>query len=531
MSDAINILLVDDEQKNLDSLAAILDNADYRLLRAQDADAALKLLLDHEVAAILLDIKMPGISGFELAKIVKATKRYRNIPIVFLTAYHLDDEDVLSGYGAGAVDYLTKPLKPEIVRHKVAVFAELFVKTRALAELNERLEQRVKERTADLEKSEEALRLGNKAKDEFIATLSHELRNPMAALRMGLDLLARYVTPSPNSTKTLETINRQLVHLVRLVDDLLDLSRISRGVIELRKESVDLVGLCREAVESHRSAAGPRSFAFELAGPEKVMAVVDPARITQIIDNLLQNAIKFTPVDGKISVRLKKEADAAVVQVVDSGRGVPPEDLERVFQMFTRLDGGHASSQPSLGIGLAVGRRLAQLHQGTLVAQSEGPNRGATFTLRLPYTGASAAEAAAPPQPAVTPPDVPALDVLVVEDNEDVALMLVEWLKLMGHRVSVAQTGAEGVRLVEEQQPQVVLCDLGLPELDGLQVCRQVRALPLPRQPWMVALSGWGRDVDRERTRQAGFDNHLVKPVAAEELAELLRYSSRPRAR
>src|SRR6187455_498540 len=187
----INILLVDDEQRNLDVLEVILDDPRYRVLRADDADKALRLLLEHEIAAIVLDIKMPGVSGFELAKLIKGTKKYREIPIVFLTAYMVGDQDVIAGYGAGAVDYLTKPVNPLILRHKVAVYAELFRKTRALAELNENLEERVRERTAELERSEQALRETNAKKDQFIAVLSHELRNPLAPLRFGLGILSK----------------------------------------------------------------------------------------------------------------------------------------------------------------------------------------------------------------------------------------------------------------------------------------------------------------------------------------------------
>ncbi|HEX2878932.1 MAG TPA: response regulator, partial [Polyangiaceae bacterium] len=186
MMDAVNILLVDDEARNLDALEALLDGMGNTLLRASDADEALKMLLEYDVAAIILDIKMPGTSGFELAKIIKGTRRFRQIPILFLTAYMVDDRDVITGYGAGAVDYLTKPVNPEIVRHKVSVYADLFRKTRLLEELNGRLEARVRERTADLEKSEAALRAADRKKDEFIAVLAHELRNPLAPLRFGL---------------------------------------------------------------------------------------------------------------------------------------------------------------------------------------------------------------------------------------------------------------------------------------------------------------------------------------------------------
>jgi DNA-binding response OmpR family regulator len=258
MGAPVDILLVDDEPRNLDALEAILADPAYRLLRAGDADGALRLLLDHDVAAIILDIKMPGVSGFELARIIKDTKRFRETPIVFLSAYMVEDQDVIAAYGAGGVDYLTKPVNPQILRHKVAVFAELYRKTRELAELNkqlaglnEKLEMRVKERTAKLQESEAALRKGATQKDEFLAILAHELRNPLAPLRMGVGLLLRHpAIPSlPQVTRTLARMSRQLDQLVRLIDDLLDVSRISRGLLDLKRDNVDLAAVVRSVIE------------------------------------------------------------------------------------------------------------------------------------------------------------------------------------------------------------------------------------------------------------------------------------------
>src|ERR1700733_6811855 len=256
-TDSIDVLLVDDEPRNLDALEAVLEGDGYRLHRAEDADRALRVLLDRDVAAIILDIKMPNVNGIELARIIKGTKRFRQIPILFLTAHMVDDSDVITGYSAGAVDYLTKPFNPTILRHKIAVFADLFRSRRALAELNDQLEERVKERTAELERSEAALRQAARQKDEFLAVLAHELRNPLAPLRTGLDLLIQ-LSPSPASStavvgRTLAAMNRQLDHIVRLIDDLLDVSRISRGMLELKKERTDLSAVVHGAVETLRA--------------------------------------------------------------------------------------------------------------------------------------------------------------------------------------------------------------------------------------------------------------------------------------
>ena len=521
----IDILLVDDESRNLDVLEAILADPAYRLIRADDADRALRLLLENDVAAIVLDIKMPGVSGLELAQVIKNTKRFRQIPIVFLTAYLLDDQHVIAGYGAGAVDYLTKPVNPQILRHKIAVFAELFRKTRQLAELNEQLEARVKARTSDLERSEAALRAAGAQKDEFLAVLAHELRNPLAPLRTGLDLLLRSKEGGQISEKTLATMSRQLDHMVRLIDDLLDISRISRGLFELKKEGIVLGPIIESTIESSRPLfeRSKQHLSGELAGD--ISAHADPTRVAQIVTNLLTNASKFTPEGGQVAVSLTLDEGRAVVRVKDSGAGVAADQLERIFGMFARIERPGFAAQSGLGIGLALSRRLAEMHGGTLNAASAGEGQGTTFVLSLPALPRSAAAVAPAAGEASTgsSPRANGTKVVIIEDNADVAEMLRMLLESMGHTVSLASTGHCGIDLVQSAQPDVVLCDLGLPELSGVEVCRRVRALPGVVQPVMVAVTGWGREEDRRQTREAGFQYHLVKPVTIDSLDKVFR--------
>jgi len=525
----IDILLVDDEPRNLDALEAILSGRGYRLLRAEDADRTLRLLLENDVAAIIMDIKMPGVSGFELAQMIKNTKRFRETPIVFLTAYMVDDQHIIAGYGAGAVDYLTKPVNPEILRHKVAVFADLFRKTRQLAELNDKLEERVRERTADLEKSEAALRAAAGQKDEFLAVLAHELRNPLAPLRTGLDMLIRRQAGGPASARTLGIMDRQLEHMVRLIDDLLDISRISRGSLELKKERVDLATLVRSTSESAAHLFERRSQPLAIDVPEVIEADVDPVRVAQILTNLLHNAAKFTPDGRDIRVELRRDGEKAVIRVVDSGAGMPRDQLERVFDMFTRVVRPGVAAEGGLGIGLALARRLAEMHGGTLTASSPGSGLGTTFSLTLPVRPAAVAAEGAPASAtaagdgASAVQEMSPLKIVVIEDSEAIAETLMEWLEDLGHRVWVAHTGQSGLELVREARPRIVFCDLGLPGMDGLDVCRSIRALSTNDQPVMVAMTGWGRDDDRRRTNEAGFDHHLVKPVAADKLYAVLR--------
>jgi signal transduction histidine kinase len=526
MDEPINILLVDDEARNLDALEVILEDPAYKLLRAEHADAALRELLHHDVAAIVLDIKMPGVSGFELANLIKGTKRFRQIPILFLTAYHLEDEDVLAGYGAGAVDYLSKPIKAPILRHKIAAFADLYRKTRALAELNNTLELRVKERTEELELSETALRNANTAlrdanrqKDQFLATLAHELRNPLAPLRTGLDILMQQPEPPPATSRVLGAMNRQLDHMVRLIDDLLDVSRISRGMLELRREPSDLASVIRNAIESARPFIEAKKQNVVFDNRSEIRADVDPTRIAQIVGNLLHNASKFSAFGARIDIELATEGGDAAINVVDRGIGIPPSEIERAFDMFAQVRGTPAAGGSGLGIGLALARRLAELHGGKLLATSEGDGRGSTFTLTLNGV-ASVAAAPAAAQPARSTANGK-LAIVVIEDNDDAADTLAMWLENMGHSVQVARTGPEGLELVRSSRPQLVLCDVGLPGMDGVEVCRHVKALPAT-PPVMVALTGWGMDADRKRTREAGFDHHLVKPVAPDKLRDIL---------
>jgi signal transduction histidine kinase len=539
MPSPVKILLVDDESRNLDALEAILSDPAYQLLRAEDAEQALRLLLDHDVAAIVLDIKMPGVSGFELARMIKNTKRFRETPIVFLTAYLVDDEDVIAGYGAGGVDYLTKPLNPIILRHKVGVFADLYRKTRELAavnaelaKLNERLEERVLERTAELQKSEAEVRAAGVQKDEFLAVLAHELRNPLAPLRTGLDLLLRHQSKAeaaPPVARALSAMNRQLDHMVRLIDDLLDVSRISRGLLELKRERVELSAVLKSTIEGVRPFFERRNHVLSAQISGEIQAEADHTRIAQILTNLLHNAAKFTPANGSIRIELTEEGGNAVFRVTDSGAGIRSDQLERVFDMFARIERPGVSAEPGLGIGLALARRLADMHGGRLSVSSPGEGQGTTFTLQIPAIApvvATASEARAAPDAPMAP-----LDIVVVEDNQDIAEVLVTWLESLGHRVAVAHTGEDGVEAIRQHRPDLAVCDLGLPDIDGVDVCRRVRALSGASQPVMVALTGWGRDEDLRATKEAGFDHHLVKPVAPDKLHALLQNVSEARVR
>jgi CheY-like chemotaxis protein len=316
-------------------------------------------------------------------------------------------------------------------------------------------------------------------------------------------------------------MNRQVDHMVRLIDDLLDVSRISRGLLELKREPLDLGAIVAAAVESVRSWFEKRDQQVSVEIAEALFVDADPTRIAQIVTNLLHNAAKFTSKGGSIRIEALREGDQTFVRVSDSGAGIRPDQIERVFDMFARVERPGVAAEPGLGIGLALARRLAEMHGGALMLESEGEGRGATFTLRLPLSAGPAASETRPldlgPAAATAP-----LNVVVVEDNEDIAAVLVDWLRELGHTVALAHTGEGGLDLIRTTRPDLVICDLGLPDLDGLGVCRRVREQPPESQPIMVALTGWGRAEDLRLSKEAGFDRHLVKPVAPRALVAVL---------
>jgi len=359
------------------------------------------------------------------------------------------------------------------------------------------------------------LREADRRKDEFIATLSHELRNPLAPLRNALHLLrlqgADIDGPLANVHGLME---RQVNHLVRLVDDLLEMSRISRGVFELRSERLALAAVVQGAVDSCMPLlrdAG-HTLALDLP-PEPLWVQGDPVRLAQIVGNLLNNAARYTPAGGRIQVSARSDEGQAVVSVRDNGQGFEPEAAERMFEMFSR---GPQSN--GLGIGLALSRSLATMHGGTLAASSAGPGQGAEFSLRLPIAEAPA-EAQGAPAPASP---MAALRILVADDNQDAGDTLEMLLTHLGAQVRVVRNGADALAEFQGFDPDVVLLDIGMPGMDGYETARAIRARHAGHPAALVALTGWGQEQDRQRSREAGFDHHLVKPADIEALQALL---------
>jgi signal transduction histidine kinase/ActR/RegA family two-component response regulator len=364
-----------------------------------------------------------------------------------------------------------------------------------------------------------ALQNADRRKDEFLATLAHELRNPLAPVRNSLHILRLAGAEDATVARVRAVMERQVDHLVRLVDDLMEVSRITRGKIELRRERTDLARVLRTAIETSQpllDAAG-HELAVELP-PGPLPLDADPVRLAQVFSNLFNNAAKYAERPGHIHVRATREDGQVAVSVRDEGIGIEPGMLAHVFEMFTQVDGTHRRSQGGLGIGLTLVRSLVQLHGGTVAAHSDGIGRGSEFTVRLPL--ATAALAQVPAREQAPAPPVP-LRVLVVDDNRDAADSLGVLLGFLGYSVEVAHDGAAALRVVERFHPALVLLDLGMPEMDGYEVARRLRAQPRWRDLVLVALTGWGQEEDRQRSREAGFDHHLVKPTDLDALQQL----------
>ena len=386
--------------------------------------------------------------------------------------------------------------------------------------------------TAALEEANAALRDADRRKDEFLASLAHELRNPLAAMRNAVELLDAPEGGGDGRARerrglARSVLRRQLAHLTHLVDDLLDLSRVTSSRLVLKKEAVALAEIVEAALETTRPALEARRHELSVAFPrESVLVEGDPVRLAQVVSNLLSNAAKYSPPGGRIELAVAADEVEAVVRVTDDGIGLAPRDLERVFGLFEQGSARPVDAE-GLGVGLALSRRLAQLHGGSLTATSAGPGHGSTFTLRIPRASAPEREAAptAPP-----PAPSPACRVLLVEDNADGARSLAELLSIAGHEVHVAPDGPSGLEAARTLLPDAVVLDVGLPGFDGYELARRLRAEPPLANVLLIALSGWaGRD-DRARSLEAGIDHHLVKPAGVSRLGELLAtVTTRPR--
>ena len=560
--DRVNILLVDDQPARLLTYQSILSGLGQNLVLAHSGTEALDKLLRDEFAVVLLDVSMPKMDGFEAAELIHAHPRFEKTPIIFVTGIHVSELDRLRGYKAGAVDYVAIPVVPEILRSKVAVLVELYCKRRELRELNrtlasankrlseanltlqaeknrelESLNATLQRANAELERAnrslqsevaerarvEQALHEADRNKDEFLAMLAHELRNPLAPIQNALQLM-RMKLSEPQSLWARQVIQRQLAALTRLVDDLLDVSRITRGKITLTREPVELDTLITRAVETIQPLIQERDHELTLQVPSESLRVNgDPTRLTQALGNVLGNAAKYTDRDGRIELLCARRGADIEIRVRDNGIGISAELLPRIFDLFTQLDHRSDYSSSGLGIGLALVRRLVEMHGGSITGQSAGAGGGSEFVLRLPLL-ADAGTRTEDEAEQLRSRDEPTVSrrILVADDNADALETLATVLRLRGHEVYSAPNGALALETAVRHMPEVALLDIGMPLLDGYEVARRIRAQEWGKAVTLVALTGWGQESDRRRSQEAGFDTHLVKPLDLEKLTALL---------
>jgi len=545
-----NVLVVDDDSNNLIALGAVLDGLGLGVTSARSGEEALRHLLRRNFAVILLDVNLPGLSGFETATLIRSRDRYKHLPIIFITGHSHEHVDVQRGYELGAVDYLFKPVVPNVLRAKVKVFVDLHDRTAEVARQAELLREaerveasrklQVERRRWEAEELRrqirherlvnEQLSEADRRKDEFIALLAHELRNPLVPLVTGLRLVSARAPTDPVIVEVRDKMERHVLHLKRLVDDLTDIARIRQGKLEMTRVPIDLCDVIEQAREMCRDVIGRRNQTLTLEGVEQPVPLhADPVRMTQVVCNLLNNASRYSSHGGRIWLRCGIEDDHAFVRVIDEGCGIKPQFIERVFDPFAQERKGGRG----LGLGLALVRQIVEKHGGSVEVASEGPGRGSEFMVTLPaYATWEHGDEVEPPPPPVPSPRTRSLRVVLVDDCVDIRELLGHLVGQWGHTVvGTAGTGRAAIEHVTKERPDVAVVDINLPDVDGYEVARRIRATLGDERPGLVALSGYGQERDQQLALDAGFDVMLVKPPDPAELRETLEKASRPRLR
>jgi PAS domain S-box-containing protein len=636
------ILLVDDQPARIVTYEAILAGLPVRTVRSSSGNEALQQLLKQDFAVILLDVNMPDMDGFEVARLIRGHPRLERTPIIFVTGFEVSTLDQLKGYEVGAIDYISVPIVPEILRSKVAVLVELHQRHRELQELNRALKdaraeldsqyagdmahqrsqyEAILSNTPDFayvfdlnhrftyanegllkmwgktreeaigknclelgyepwhaamhdreideivvtkkpirgevpfsgafgprnydylmvpvlgadgevaavagitrditerKQMEESLRESDRRKDEFIAMLAHELRNPLAPIRNAGELLSRLATDE-RQVALAGVLKRQTEQLSRLLDDLLEVARVTQDRIELRREIVAVQACVQMAVEAVEPMIKERGQRLSVTRQGlSIFVYADKARLTQCIANLLNNATRFTPADGDIRVNSRIEHNHAIIEVKDTGIGIADDLLPKLFDLFVQGQRSLDRSEGGLGIGLSVCKRLIEMHGGRVTGSSEGIGRGSTFAIQLPL----AKEEAAAYRESTPPASDAKRRILVVDDNRDAAESLAALLEMDGHEVKAVYTAEAGLEEVDLRNPDLVLLDIGLPRISGYEVVQRIKAAH--PQMSVVALSGYGSTEDKQRAAAAGFDAHLVKPVDFDVLRKLMNRS------
>ncbi|WP_395836698.1 response regulator [Archangium violaceum] len=506
ISASATILNVNDDEATRYLSTRTLTMAGYRVLEAATGEEALRLAEQERPDVVVLDVKLPDISGYEVCQRLRARPETASIAVMHTSATYVTPDKKVRGLEGGADAYLTEPFESE----------ELIATVRSLLRMR-RAEQELRRRAEQLTETD-------RRKDLFLAMLAHELRNPLAAITTAVGILERRTSVDPKDGRMVSIIQRQTNHLARLVDDLLDVSRITRGKVELRRLRVDLRGVLEQVLTTFHPLAEGRHLKLESRLPAMPLWMEgDTTRLEQVFTNLLDNATKYTDAGGSIQVRVELSpagdgSPGALVRVKDTGIGIRADVLPVVFELFSQADESLERTRGGLGIGLTLVHNLVEMHGGRVEAHSDGPGKGSEFVVWLPLLPAASVSE----QEVVRPTLVKRRrHILLVEDNADARQALQDLLETWGHRVEVAADGLRGLELAVQRTPELALVDIGLPGLDGYRVAAELRA-KMGHGIRLVALTGYGGTDDQSRARQAGFDLHLVKPVKPDELSRLL---------
>jgi signal transduction histidine kinase len=498
------VLNVNDHAANLYMVSKMLRNAGYRVAEARNGGEALAQIERERPALVVLDVRLPDMSGFEVCRKIRANPATHDIKVLHTSATFITTENKIEGLEAGADGYLTQPFEPQDLIATVRSLIRLYDAERVLLARNEEL------------------LAADRRKDEFLAMLAHELRNPLAAVQSGLPLLERFPARDEIETRTREIMKRQTSLLIQLVDDLLDVSRVTRGRIELHKADIDLVPLVAKVCDGIRERVlSSREQTLEVELPSRPIVIDgDPGRLEQILTNLLDNASKYSDPGTTITVTFVERDGRAVVSVRDRGIGIDAATLPTVFDLFAQAKTSLARSRGGLGIGLTLVRTLVEMHGGTIRAASAGLGKGTEMTLELPVRQAPARN----PTPPLSYPAIKEghRSVLLVDDNDDGRELLRSLCELDGHTVSEAPDGTTGVEAALSSPPDIAFIDIGLPGIDGYEVARRIKAQLDGTSPYLVALSGYGSAAHKQRAFEAGFDEHVAKPIASAHLRRLI---------
>jgi len=512
----VSILVVDDRADKLLAYEVMLAELNQDIVCARSGKEALRHLLQRDFAAILLDVNMPGLDGFETAALIRQRQRSETTPIIFVSAVNDTVSHISRGYSLGAVDYILTPVVPDILRAKIAVFVELFKKTEQIKRQAEERANLIREQATAEQARAEAER-ASAAKDRFLAMLSHELRTPLTPVLASVFCLEQENNLSEGLRESLQLIRRNVELEARLIDDLLDLTRISKGKVQLSFEIVDAHRLLRNALEICQSEIEQKKLELRTEfEANKVYLQADPARLQQIFWNLIKNAVKFTPNGGKLSVRTTNNGEGQFcVEVEDSGCGIDSELLPKVFHAFEQ---GADTQLGGLGLGLAISKALVEAHHGLINAQSDGRNQGARFTTLFPTC-----ERNTTPKPNDAPRSTSerrSVRLLLVEDHEDTNRSLTRLLRRRGYDVYPAYDVRSALDLAATKQFDVLVSDIGLPDGSGTDLLKALRA---KGEVLGIALSGYGMEEDVRRSRDVGFSHHLVKPVDINKLDSIIQ--------